>query len=88
LSEEFSIKILEEEPVIKKKYSGKKGLASSIIDRFLEQEGDYAEIKLTKERKARDVARALGRVISGNYKEKVKYLGRSDDKNVVYLKKV
>lgn len=83
----YTLKVLEEEPVIAKKYAGKKTTTESIIVEFLETGAEYAEINL-RDSKARGVARALGRVINARYKDKVKYLGRDDEKNVVYLKKI
>ena len=79
--------ILETKPTIEKKYAEKKGLANRIIAKVLKMKGEFAEIQLGKKREAKYVARALGRVIKKSYADKLQYLGRNDEKNVVYLKK-
>jgi hypothetical protein len=82
---EFSIIMLEKESIIKK--SASRGFAGKIVDSFLKQDGDFAEVKLGKGRKATHVSRALGRVIKNSYPDKVEYLGKNNEKNAVYLKK-
>lgn len=82
----FSIKPLKEKPVIPKKYAGKVSITEKIIIEFLDTGADYAEIKL-EESKAKDVARALGRVIKDRYNDKVKYMGMNEKTNTVYLQK-
>jgi len=84
----FILSILKEEPKIKKKPYRKRGFTARIVEQFLEKDGDFAKITLTGGKQAVHVARALGRVIKNNYSDKVEYLGRDDEENVVYLKKV
>lgn len=84
---EFSITILEEEPVVKQKVYRKKGFTVKMVEQFLDGDGNFAEIKLLGDKEAVAVARTLGRVIKKRYSDRVEYLGRDDKKNVVYLKR-
>lgn len=84
---EFEIKPLDEIPV-SAKHLKKKSLSDKIIKDFLNLNIKYAEIKLTADRKSKDVGRAIGRVLTSRYTDVVKYIGSDSTKNSLYLERI